>query len=220
MAASGMPLWTAPSTACTGDAGHVGWVPDKVGKAVSIAAVDWGNLWCVNKDHEIWQLTDSENMDSGGTWTQVETHSGKADATTISVGYDGVFYIQTDGTLIQTLPPGVGVDMGLWRVVTGPGKVEVVAARAQGGVWCLTESGDVWSEFDGKWEQFVERGPIDWTYTVQSGDNLLAIVRKAFNLKDPDNTGEINRLVDLIVAQNPGITRDRINAGDVLSLNY
>jgi hypothetical protein len=48
----------------------------------------------------------------------------------------------------------------------------------------------------------------------------MAIVRKQFTLKDPQNTQEINRLVDLIVAQNHGITRDKIKAGDVLTLRY
>lgn len=61
-----------------------------------------------------------------------------------------------------------------------------------------------------------------WTYTVKPGDGLMAIVRREFKLKDPKDTQEINRLVDLIVAQNhrrlPKLTRDRINVGDVLKL--
>lgn len=202
------------------DAGHVGWMPDKIGKAEVIAAVDSGNLWCVNKDHEIWHLENAENLETGGTWTQVPTHSGRADAKMISAGYDGVFYVQMDGTLIQTVPPGVGVSLGRWRVDSGPGKVDVIAVGPEGGAWCLTRDGQAWNTVNNKWEQFVGYDSINWKYTVKSGDHLMAIVRKEFNLRDPQDTSEINRLVDLIVAQNAGITRDRINAGDNLKLNY
>jgi hypothetical protein len=59
-----------------------------------------------------------------------------------------------------------------------------------------------------------------WTYTVKSGDGLMAIVRKEFNLKDPQNTAEINRLVNLIVAQNGIKDVNRIKEGDVLTLRY
>lgn len=72
-----------------GDAGAVGWVRDKVGKAEVIAAVDWGNAWCVNRAGEIWRLTGAERLDKDGTWTQVASHSGRTDAKTISVGNDG-----------------------------------------------------------------------------------------------------------------------------------
>ena len=92
-----------------GDAGFLGWIPDKEGKAEVLAAVDWGNVWCVNSAHEIWQLTNAESLDKGGTWTRIPTHSGQADAKTISVGRDGtVWYAQTDGTIIRQTRSGKG----------------------------------------------------------------------------------------------------------------
>ena len=61
----------------------------------------------------------------------------------------------------------------------------------------------------------------EWTYTIKSGDGLMAIVRDEFDLTE---TEEINRMVDRIVKQNrrrlPKLTRDRINIGDVLTLRY
>lgn len=61
----------------------------------------------------------------------------------------------------------------------------------------------------------------EWRYTVKQGDGLMAIVRKEFNLKDPKDTKEIARLVELIVKQNNIKNRNRIEPGDVLTLrNY
>jgi hypothetical protein len=286
-------------------------VPDKEGKADVVAAVDWGNAWCVNKDHQIWQVTHADIVDEGGTWAQVPTHSRQADARSISVGNDGsVWYAQTDGTLFRTARPGDGTGL-FWVHDTKDGKVDVVAAvdattvwgvnktnliwlwadgtwtqvpthsgqadaktisagsdgsvwyastdgaifrHAQPGdgmglprwmqdtswdqkrmgdadviavntredVWCLNNNGQVWRTLDGKWQQVVEIGSAEkvWNYRIKRGDGLMAIVRKKFDLKDPQDTQEINRLVDLIVAQNHGITRDRINAGDVITLRY
>ncbi len=295
-----------------GDAGAVGWVPDKKGKAEVIAAVDWGNAWCVNKAYEIWHLTNAESLDKDGTWTKVPTHSGRADAKTISVGNDGsVWYAQMDGTLFHSARPGNGTGLswvqdktgkadiiaaidatslycinkdreiwfgqnGTWNqtgthsgradaksIAVNPdgyawfsstdgavfrmvrpgdgvglplwgtswdrkqmGKADVLAVGPQDLVWCLNTKGEVWRAFDGKWQQLVEQGPggKTWTYTVKRGDGLMAIVRKEFKLKDPQDTQEINRMVDLIVAQNRGhlshLTRDRVKAGDVLTLRY
>jgi hypothetical protein len=54
-------------------------------------------------------------VNKGGTWTKVPTHSGRADARTISVGNDGsVWYAQTDGTLFRTAQPGDGTGVGFW----------------------------------------------------------------------------------------------------------
>jgi len=79
----------------------------------------------------------------------------------------------------------------------------------------------LWRAFDDKWQQFVEQDGTWWTYTVKRGDGLMAIVRKEFKLKDSQDTQEISRLVNLIVAQNGIKNRDRIKAGDVLTLrNY
>lgn len=200
----------------------VSWEPEKQGRVVAIAAIDRGNLWCINKNYEIWHLENAEDLDTGGTWTQVPTYSGKPDASRIAVGYDGVFYAQIDGTLIGTVPPGAGVGLGFWRTNSSPGKVDVIAARRQGGLWCLTSDGEPWHTVEGEWKLFTERTPYgnQWTYTVRAGDNLLAIVRREFNLRDPEHTHQINQIVDRIVTQNPGIMRDRIKVGDVLTLNH
>ena len=307
-------VWAADKTDGTiyrlyGDAGFLSWVPDKVGKADVVATVDWGNAWCVNKAHQIWHVTNAESVDKGGTWTQVPTHSGQADARSISVGADGsVWYAQTDGVLFRTARPGdgtglfwvhdtkegkvdvvaavdatniwgvnnanqiwhwehsrwtqvpthsgradaktisVGIDGSVWYVDTNGavyfwqmvaevwspawdqsrmGKADVIAVHTQADVWCLNDKGEVWrtdktTSHSYQWQQVVERGPDEkaWTYTIKPGDGLMAIVRKKFTLKDPQDTQEINRLVDLIVAQNHRITRDKINAGDVLTLRY
>ena len=63
-------IWAADKvdgTICRlyGDAGALGWVPDKVGKGDIVAAVDWANAWVVNKDHELWRLTGAESLDTG-----------------------------------------------------------------------------------------------------------------------------------------------------------
>jgi hypothetical protein len=304
-------VWAAGKTDGTifrlfGNAGFV-WVPDKQGKAEVIAAVDWGNAWCVNSAHEIWHLTNAGSLDKGGTWTRVPTHSGRADAKTISAGKDGsVWYAQTDGTLFRTARPGDGTEVGFW-VQDKVGKADVIAAvdgttvycinkdhqiwfgqngnwsqisthsgradaksiavnpdgyawysstdgavfrrirpgdgvglppwgtswdRRQMGqadvlavgpddlVWCLNTKGEVWRALDGKWQQLVEGGPDGkmWTYTIKQGDGLMAIVRQEFRLQDPQDTQEINQLVNLIVAQNGIKNRDRIKPGDVLTL--
>lgn len=292
-----------------GDAGAVGWVPDKVGKAEVIAAVDLGNAWCVNKDHEIWQLMNAESLDKGGIWTRVATHSGRADAQTISAGNDGsVWYAQTDGTIFRTTRHGDGTGVGFWvqdkvgkaeviaaidstslycinkdhqiwfgqngtwsqipthssradarSIAVNPdgyawysstdgavfrhvrpgdgvglprwgtswdrkqmGKADVLAVGPQDLVWCLNTKGEVWRTFDGRWQQLVEQGPGGkmWTYTVKRGDGLMAIFRQEFNLRDPQDSQEIGRLVHLIAAQNGIANEDAISPGDVLTLQY
>lgn len=206
------------------NAGHVSWTPDKVGKGEVIAAEDRDTIWCINKDHEIWYLMNAGNLGKGGKWIQVPTHSGRADAKTISVGNDGtVWFGDMDGAVFRHVQPGDGVGLPRWGTSWDRkemGKVDVLAAAAHDLVWCLNTKGEVWRAFDDKWQQLLEGGPGMWSYKVKQGDGLMAIVRKGFNLKDPQDTQEINRLVDLIVAQNPGITRDKIKAGDALTLHY
>lgn len=274
-----------------GDAGLVGWAPDKLGKADVVAAVDWGEAWCVNKDHEIWHV-ENANIEGGGKWTKVPTHSAGADARTISVGAaDGtVWYAQTDGKLFRREggawhadPTGkataiaavgkdqlwcvnqareiwhmksgqwtkipthsggadaktisVGADGTVWYAQTDDklfrreggawhadpsGKATVIAAVGKDEVWCVNQAHEVWHMKNGQWTKNIEKGPNGktWTYTVKQNDGLMEIVRREFKLKDPKDTAEINRLVDLIVAQNSHITRDRIKADDVLTLHY
>jgi hypothetical protein len=64
-------VWAVGKTDTTifrlyGDAGIVGWAPNKTGKAEVTAAIDLGNANCVNKDHEIW-------FGQNGTWSQLAT---------------------------------------------------------------------------------------------------------------------------------------------------
>lgn len=63
-------------------------------------------------------------------------------------------------------------------------------------------------------------GGKEWSYTVKQSDGLMAIVRKEFKLKDPQDTQEIGRLVNLIVAQNGIKNQNRINPDDTLTLHY
>ncbi|MFQ5399582.1 MAG: tectonin domain-containing protein [Anaerolineae bacterium] len=153
-------IWAAGKTDGTifrlfGDAGIVGWTPDKVGKAEIIAAVDWGNAWCVNKAHEIWHLTNADSLDKGGAWAKVPTHSGRADARTISVGHDGtVWYTQTDGTIFRQPQPGDGTGLGLSWVQDkrlGKVKAKAVAIHAQDDAWCINKQGEIWRWAGGVW---------------------------------------------------------------------
>ncbi|MFZ0547726.1 MAG: tectonin domain-containing protein [Candidatus Promineifilaceae bacterium] len=158
-------VWTVGKTDGTvyrlfGDAGAVGFVPDKVGKAEVIAAVDWGNAWCINKDHEIWHLTNAESLDKGGTWTMVSTHSGRADAKTISVGNDGsVWYAQTDGTLFHSAQPGNGT--GRFWVKDKVGKAEVIAAIDATSLYCINKDNEIWFGQNGAWSQLTTHSDRD-----------------------------------------------------------
>ena len=311
-------LWAAGKADGTvyrlyGDAGVLGWVPDKIGKADILAAVDFGSTWCVNHKHEIWFLNEAYNLSEGGTWVQIPTYSGKNDANLvvtakgditwyvdkhgatfraprpgegvglgpwlpynaddapktiamaahsvddqwhisdkgelwrwqhnawskiptysgqhdargISVAEDGsVWYINTKGELFRTSRPSDGTpNMWVHDTASGGnkvGRIDVVAASAVDDVTCLNHEGEVWRAYQGTWQQIVQIGPEgkNWVYKVKPGDNLLAIVRREFHMKEPKDTQEINRMVDMIVAQNPDITRDRILAGATLSLTY
>lgn len=215
-----------------GDAGHVGWVPLKAGKpAMSgkvgvLTAVDWGSAWCISTTHEIWFLSGAESLDKGGEWTNVTTHSGRADAKSIAVSPDGyAWYSSVDGAVFRRVRPGDGVGLPPWVTSWDRkqlGQADVLAVGPQDLVWCLNTKGDVWRAFDGKWQQLLESGSGQktWTYEVQPKDGLMGIVRKEFHLKDPQDTQEIGRLVNLIVAQNKIKNRDRITPGDTLTLHY
>ncbi len=142
-------IWAAGETDGTifrlyGDAGYVGWSPDKDGKADVVAAVDWGEAWCVNKDHEIWHVENALSMD-GGKWTKIPTNSGGADARTISVGVaDGtVWYAQTDGKLFRR-------EGGAWKQ-DPTGKATVIAAVSKDEVWCVNQAHELWHMKSGQW---------------------------------------------------------------------
>ena len=215
-----------------GDAGHVGWVPLKAGKpamsgkAEVLAVVEWGSARCINTGHEIWFLSNAESLDKGGAWTKMPTQSGQADAKSIAVSPDGyAWYNNVDGAVFRGVRPGDGVGLSLWGNSWDRkqmGQADVLAVGPGDLVWCLNTKGEVWRAFDDKWQQLLESdsGRKTWTYKVQPKDGLMGIVRKEFKLKDPQDTQEIGRLVNLIVAQNGIKDRDRIKPGDMLTLYY
>lgn len=127
-----------------GDAGYMGWVPDKIGKAAVIAAVDWGNAWLINQAGEIWQVADAYSIDSGGTWTQVPDYGDASDAKTIAVGVDGsVWYARaTNGNLFHR-------EGDRWR--RNPGFATAVAAVNQEDVWCVSTDGNLLHVANGAW---------------------------------------------------------------------
>jgi len=59
-----------------------------------------------------------------------------------------------------------------------------------------------------------------WTYTVKKHEHLMGIVRREFKLTEKSDSSEVDRLIRLIVAQNPHITRDQIRPYDVLRLQF
>lgn len=59
-----------------------------------------------------------------------------------------------------------------------------------------------------------------WVYTVKSHEHLLGIVRREFQLREKSDSAEVDRIIRLIVVQNPHITRDTIRPNDVLTLRF
>ena len=118
------------------DAGYLGWSPNKVGKAEIIAAVNWGNAWCINQAGEIWQLADADMVGTSGTWTHVQDYGNASDARAISVGSDGsVWYARgSDGNLFHR-------EENRWR--RNPCFAIDVAAVNQDDVWCISTSGEI-----------------------------------------------------------------------------
>jgi hypothetical protein len=274
-----------------GDTGLAGWNAARLGHADIVAAIDGGEAWCVNRQHEIWHAVDA-HQPNGGHWSRVSTHSGMADAQTISVGVlDGtVWYAQSDGQLFRRqggawhvdptgraiviaavsrthlwcIDPGndiwhleagawsrvathsgasdavsisVGMDGSVWYVDVGGAlhwrdgngwqvdplvKATVVAAVSKDDVWCLNEAGETWHKFAGKWSKDIEvnSNELTWSYTVKHHEHLLGIVRREFKLSDKFDTMELDRILGLLVAQNPHITRDTIRPNDILRLRY
>jgi streptogramin lyase len=203
---------------------HTHWVEVKgVGQektAVMAVSIQDG-VWCINDmgNIQLWQ---------NGTWIKIPTHSGRADAKTLSVNTKGrLWYTSTDGEIFVSHIPGDGVSLSRWMHDTSwdrkqMGKADVLAVGPEDLVWCLNTKGEVWHASDDKWQQLGEQGPNGkkWAYKVKRGDGLMAIVRKEFKLKDPRDTQEIGRLVNLIVVQNGIKNRDKIKPGDTLTLHY
>jgi hypothetical protein len=167
--AGGNSVWAVGKTDGTiyrlfGDAGLVGWIPDKSGKAEVVAAVHFGEAWCVNQAHEIWHVENAQNLDSGDTWTRVPTQSGKADARTISIGGDGtVWYADTnDGTLFYR-------ENNAWHKDPAGGKATVVAAVSKSQIWCVNQAHEIWHLDNGKWTQVsTQSGKAD-AATISAG---------------------------------------------------
>lgn len=155
-----------------GDAGYVGWVPDKEGKAERITAVDWGSAWCVNEANEIWHLTDAESSHNEGTWKMVPTQSGKRDAETISAGNDGsVWYTQKKGTIFRRPEPGDGSSLGSNWIEdkrNGRLKLKVVAVHDKDNVWGIDRKDKIWRWQNGSWSQVL-------TYNGRTGALSIAV---------------------------------------------
>jgi hypothetical protein len=161
-------LWAAGATDGTiyqlyGDAGLLGWVPDKDGKADVIAVADGGEIWCVNKEHQIWHGVPTENASEGLHWNQVATHSRQADARTISVGTeDGtVWYADNTGALFHR-------ESSVW-VPDEIGKATVIAAVSKDEIWCANQDHQIWHLQGGEWEQFPTHSGRTDARTVAAG---------------------------------------------------
>lgn len=130
-----------------GDAGVVGWITDRTGKAEVVAAESFTEAWCVNKAHEIWHATEA-HMQAGTKWTKIATASGQPDAHTISVGaVDGtVWYADTkDGSLFRREAQGWAKDP--------TGKATLIAAVSRSEVWCVNAEGAVYHLSGSAWKQ-------------------------------------------------------------------
>lgn len=70
-------------------------------------------------------------------------------------------------------------------------------------------------------QRFDKDPPLEtWTYTVKKHEHLLGIVRREFKLNEKSDSSEVDRIIRLIVAQNPHITRDHLRPFDVLTLRF
>jgi len=170
------------------------------GKATVIAAVSKDEVWCVNEAHEIWHL-------KSGQWTRIPTHSGGADAKTISVSADGtVWYGKTDDTIFRR-------EGDAWHSVDG--RATVLAIGSKDNVWCVNSDGDAFHRTSqGTWQK-VDQPKGSWEYKVKQNDGLYAIVRQQYNLRDEK---EVQRIVGLVAAENHIQNKDWIAADTVLKL--
>ena len=163
-------IWAAEATDGTiqtiyGDAGFVGWVEDQQGKADVVAASDWNNMWCVNKDGEIWHFKDGDILWSAGTWTRIATASGRNDAKTISVGHqDGsVWYVQKDGRIFRR-------DGNSWTP-DAVGRAETIAAANRHTVWAVNKDGQLWRRVSSGWSQEATHSGRNDVQSVAVGPN-------------------------------------------------
>ncbi|MEM7116899.1 MAG: hypothetical protein AAF614_30995 [Chloroflexota bacterium] len=139
-------------------------------------------------------------------------------AKTIAVGQSGfIVYADTDGNIhYRALGEAAEVWHRGWDQ-RSMGKAAVVALGYEDRLSCLNTKGEVWFIEDGQGEKFVEVLGNQWRYTVKPNDHLYEIVRREFGLKNPT---EIDHLVDRI-AKDSGIrNRNRLQVGDVLTLNW
>ena len=130
-----------------GDAGYMGWITDRTGKAETVAPESFFEAWCINQAHEIWHATDAHTQ-TGTQWTKVATASGLADARTISVGVkDGtVWYADMkDGALYRRENQG-------W-VKDPVGRATLIAAVSKSEVWCVNTAGAVYHLSGRDWKQ-------------------------------------------------------------------
>ena len=168
------------------------------GRAVIVAVGGRDNIWCVNKDGEVFEW-DSQ----GSKWRK---DSGASGAKTISVGADGtVWYGKTDGTLFCR-------EGTAWHSVDG--RATVVAVGGKGNVWCVNNDGDAFQlTTQNTWHK-VDQPKGSWEYTVKQNDGLYAIVRQQYHLTDEK---EVRRIGDLIAKDNHIQNKDRLVKDTVLN---
>lgn len=140
--------------------GAVGaWSQNEGGKAEMIAAVSETQLWCVNKDRQIWHFENNK-------WSQIATHTRKPDARTISVGAEdgSVWYADSQaGKLFRR-------EGNSW-IQNQDGKAMIVAAVSQAEVWCINRAHQIWHLVHGKWAQVPTHSGKGDANTISAGSD-------------------------------------------------
>jgi hypothetical protein len=176
-------------------------------KADVIAIHNQDDVWRIYRG-EIWRYDTHK-------WTKVPTHSGRADAKTISASADGsCWYAQRDGILFRR-------ENNTWKQ-DPTANVDVIAVFNKDDGWGVNNIGEVWHYLGGEWGKIVEDSEQTWQYTVTAQDTrgLGQIVMTYYHVQD---AATINGIIDKIVALSHLPNRDRINVGQTLTmppLNY
>ena len=169
------------------------------GQATVVAVGDKDNVWCLNKDGQVFEW-DSQ----GSTWRK---DTGASGAKTLSVGADGtVWYGKTDDTLFRR-------GGNAWHSVDG--RATVVAVGGKNNVWCLNKDGDAFQRTAQNTWHKVDQPKGSWDYKVKQNDGLYAIVRQEYHLTDEK---KVQRIADLIAKDNHIQDKDRLVKDTVLKL--
>ncbi len=175
------------------------WIASPKAVATVVAVGSRDHVWCLNAQGEVFHL------DGQGQW---QKESGASGAKTISVGADGsVWYGNAEGRLYRR-------EGTAWQQDPA-GRAVVVAFGSKDYIWCVNKDGDAFRRgAQGQWQK-VDRPKGSWEYKVKAGEGLNAVVRQQFGVTDQK---EVERIADLIVAENHLKNKDSIDAGLVLKL--